>query len=124
MFLIGVYLLPVTAGWQEWTDIDPTVHFSKAVTACSICPDKQLLGASDKNGRISNHIPRGSLLARSSCDITVNTRGHWLLRLFSDTGLTILNGAVKESSSPGTFTSFQSLGSTVIDFVFASSGIL
>ncbi|KAJ6530345.1 hypothetical protein DFH09DRAFT_847558, partial [Mycena vulgaris] len=105
-------------------DVDPAVRFSEAVTLCSICPDKPVLGTGDTNGRIGDRVPRGSTLHRSSRDKTINTRGCWFLRVCSDAGLTILNGTSKELSSPGAFTSIQPLGSTVIDFVFASPGIL
>ncbi|KAJ7150823.1 hypothetical protein C8R43DRAFT_859536, partial [Mycena crocata] len=105
-------------------DVNPAVRLGEAVTACSLNVDKPLLGMGDINGRIGNRVPRGSTLGRVSLDNTVNTRGRWLIRLCADTGLTILNGTPKEVSSPGAFTSFQPLGSTVIDFVFASPGLL
>ncbi|KAJ7613345.1 hypothetical protein DFH06DRAFT_916074, partial [Mycena polygramma] len=94
------------------------------VPACSLSPDKPLLGAGDMNARIANKTPRGSALARSSRDDVLNTRGRWLLRLCGDLGLTILNGTAKELATPGAFTSFQALGSTVIDFVVVSRGLL
>ncbi|KAJ7680742.1 hypothetical protein DFH06DRAFT_911272, partial [Mycena polygramma] len=103
-------------------DVDPAVRFAEAVTACSFCLDKPLLAAGDINGRIGDRIPRGAALSRNSHDPIVNTRGRWLLRVCADNRLTILNGTVKESSSPGAFTSFQPLGSTVIDFVIVSPG--
>ncbi|KAJ7137431.1 hypothetical protein C8R43DRAFT_831030, partial [Mycena crocata] len=105
-------------------DVDPAVRLSEAVTACSLSFQKPLLGMGDINGRIGDRAPRSSPLARFSLDKTVNTRGRWLLRLCSDTGLVILNGTTKEDSSPGAFTSIQALGSTVIDFVFASPALL
>ncbi|KAJ7115083.1 hypothetical protein C8R43DRAFT_880552, partial [Mycena crocata] len=124
MFLIGAYLLPVSSTYQDYTNIDPAIRLSEAVTACSLCPDKPCLGAGDINARIAQLQSRGSRLPRNSLDNVLNTRGRWFLRLCKDTGMTILNGTVKESSSPGAFTSFQPLGSTVIDFVFASPGML
>ncbi|KAJ7165535.1 hypothetical protein C8R43DRAFT_860700, partial [Mycena crocata] len=105
-------------------DVDPAVRLSEAVTACSLSFAKPLLGMGDINGRIGDRATRTALLGRLSMDKTVNTRGRWLLRLCSDNGLTILNGTSKEESSPGAFTSIQALGSTVIDFVFASPGLL
>ncbi|KAJ7689813.1 hypothetical protein B0H17DRAFT_936811, partial [Mycena rosella] len=110
--------------WREWSNIDPAIRLSEAVTACSMNPDKPLLGMADINGRTGDHIARGSTLARSSLDKVVNTRGRWFLRLCADTSMNILNGTVKEETSPGGFTSFQPLGSTVIDYVFASPGML
>ncbi|KAJ7666022.1 hypothetical protein DFH06DRAFT_923230, partial [Mycena polygramma] len=105
-------------------DVDPAVRFTEAVTACSLCFDKPLLAAGDLNGRIGDRIPRGAVLPRTSRDPIVNTRGRWLLRVCADNKLTILNGTAKELSSPGAFTSFQALGSTVIDFVMVSPGLL
>ncbi|KAJ7892283.1 hypothetical protein B0H14DRAFT_2271038, partial [Mycena olivaceomarginata] len=78
----------------------------------------------DTNSRTGERIPTGALLARSSADTVVNTRGRWLLRLCSDTAMTILNGTTKESSSRGAFTSFQPLGSSVIDYCFVSAGLV
>ncbi|KAJ7206244.1 hypothetical protein GGX14DRAFT_306146, partial [Mycena pura] len=95
-----------------------------AMTVCSLSPDKPLLAAGDTNSRIGNRVPRGSALARNSSDKVVNTRGRWLLRVCADLGLTILNGTEKEACRPGAFTSFQPVGSTVIDFVIVSSGLL
>ncbi|KAJ7658092.1 hypothetical protein B0H17DRAFT_837196, partial [Mycena rosella] len=104
--------------------VDPAIRFSEAVTACSLCPEKPVLGGADVNAHVGDRIARGSALARSSLDKVVNTRGRWFLRLCTDISMTILNGTIKEKSSPGAFTSFQPLGSTVIDFVFASPGML
>ncbi|KAJ7713286.1 hypothetical protein B0H16DRAFT_1225902, partial [Mycena metata] len=105
-------------------DVDPAIRYREAVTACSLCPNKPLIGMGDINARVANRVPRGSTLPRSSLDDVVNTRGRWLLRLCGDNGLTILNGTVKEVDAPGAFTSFQALGSTVIDFVIVSVGML
>ncbi|KAJ7740487.1 hypothetical protein DFH07DRAFT_687300, partial [Mycena maculata] len=105
-------------------DVDPAVRFSEAVTACSLCPDKPLIAAADMNARIVNKIPQGMNFPRSSRDNVLNTRGRWLLPLCSDTSMSILNGTSKEVTSPRAFTSFQPLGSTVIDFVMVSSGLL
>lgn len=124
MFLIGAYLLPMMSTWRDYTDVDPAARFSEAVTVCSICPDKPMMAVGDINARIAERIARGSTLERSSLDKVLNTRGRWLLRLCSDTSMTILNGTSKEVASPGAFTSFQALGSTVIDFVLVSAGLL
>ncbi|KAJ6466974.1 hypothetical protein C8R45DRAFT_773653, partial [Mycena sanguinolenta] len=105
-------------------DVDPLIRFEEAVTACALSPDKPLLAGGDANARIGDRSPRGSTLARDSEDDVVNTRGRWLLRLCADNRLAILNGTLKESASPGSFTSFQAIGSTVIDFVIVSPGLL
>ncbi|KAJ7601392.1 hypothetical protein DFH06DRAFT_1154162 [Mycena polygramma] len=123
-FLVGAYLLPASSNWQDWSAVDPTIRFQEALTACSLSPDKPLLAAGDMNARIANKTPRGSTLSRVSRDGVLNTRGRWLLRLCGDLGLLILNGTVKEATTPGAFTSFQAVGSTVIDFVIVSPGIL
>ncbi|KAJ7503254.1 hypothetical protein B0H11DRAFT_1711082, partial [Mycena galericulata] len=78
----------------------------------------------DTNARTGSRMPAGALLARASSDGVVNTRGRWLLRLCSDSGLTILNGTTKESAKTGAFTSFQPLGASVIDYCFASAGLI
>ncbi|KAJ7833879.1 hypothetical protein B0H14DRAFT_2234012, partial [Mycena olivaceomarginata] len=78
----------------------------------------------DTNSRTGERIPAGALLARSSSDTVVNSRGRWLLRLCSDTAMTILNGTTKESASRGAFTSFQPLGASVIDYCFVSAGLV
>ncbi|KAF8123372.1 hypothetical protein K438DRAFT_1651227, partial [Mycena galopus ATCC 62051] len=124
MFLVGAYLLPVSSCWREWTDVDPVTRFQEAITACSLCLSKPMLAAGDINARIGNRSPSSSMLGRISSDDVVNTRGRWLLRLCRDNSLTILNGTVKELTQPGAFTSFQAIGSTVIDFVLVSPGLL
>ncbi|KAJ7450882.1 hypothetical protein FB451DRAFT_1526877, partial [Mycena latifolia] len=95
-----------------------------AVTICSRSLDKPVLGGADINGRTGERIPRGAMLARTSKDGVVNTRGRWLLRLCSDSAMTILNGTTKESAGQGAFTSFQPLGCSVIDYCFVSAGLL
>ncbi|KAJ7197060.1 hypothetical protein C8J57DRAFT_1000181, partial [Mycena rebaudengoi] len=105
-------------------DVDPASRFTEAVTVCSRCLDKPLMAAGDINAHIAELMSRGSTLIRSSLDKVLNTRGRWLLRLCSDNSLIILNGTSKEQDLPGQFTSFQPLGSTVIDFVLVSPGLL
>ncbi|KAJ7699695.1 hypothetical protein B0H14DRAFT_3174019 [Mycena olivaceomarginata] len=107
--LIGAYILPDGSNWSEWTDVDPKIKVAEA---------------GDTNSRIGDRIPTGALLARSSADPVLNSRGRWMLRLCSDTAMTILNGTTKESLGRGAFTSFQPLGSSVIDYCFVSAGLV
>lgn len=124
LFLVGSYLLPAASGWRDWTTVDPQIKLAEAVTALSIHVEKPLMVGGDINARVGERIPTGAVLARSSSDPVVNTRGRWLLRLCSDTAMTILNGTTKESSNRGAFTSFQPLGSSVIDYCFVSAGLI
>ncbi|KAJ7723748.1 hypothetical protein DFH07DRAFT_687877, partial [Mycena maculata] len=95
-----------------------------AVTVCSSIPDKPVMTKGDLNARTGHRTPAGALLGRFSSDDVVNTRGRWLLRLCSDTTMTILNGTTKEPAGRGAFTSFQPLGSSVIDYCFVSAGLI
>ncbi|KAJ7127446.1 hypothetical protein C8R43DRAFT_832366, partial [Mycena crocata] len=104
--------------------VDPLTKFAEAVTACACLPDKPLVVGTDSNGRVGDRIPRGAILGRVSSDPVVNTRGRWLLRLCSDTGLSILNGTTKESVGRGAFTSFQPMGKSVIDYCFVSAAMI
>jgi exonuclease III len=124
LFLVGSYLLPAASGWRDWTTVDPQIKLAEAVTALSIHVEKPLMVGGDINARVGERIPTGAVLARSSSDPVVNTRGRWLLRLCSDTAMTILNGTTKESSNRGAFTSFQPLGSSVIDYCFVSARLI
>jgi hypothetical protein len=119
--LIGAYILPDRSNWSEWTDVDPKIKVAEAVTVLSALPDKPLMFKGDTNSRTGDRIPTGALLARSSADPVVNSRGRWMLRLCSDTAMTILNGITKESLGRGAFTSFQPLGSSVIVFLLGCS---
>ncbi|KAJ6508452.1 hypothetical protein C8R45DRAFT_766236, partial [Mycena sanguinolenta] len=105
-------------------DVDPKNRVAEAVTALATLPDKPLMFHGDTNCRTGNRIPTGAILARASCDTVLNTRGRWLLRLCSDTSLTILNGTTKECAGRGAFTSFQPLGSSVIDYCLVSAGLI
>jgi ribonuclease HI len=122
--LIGTYILPKGSNWTEWTDVDPEIKLQEAVTILSALPEKPLMVNGDTNSRTGERIPVGAMLARSSSDNVVNSRGRWMLRLCSDTGMTILNGTTKESAKRGAFTSFQPLGSSVIDYCFVSPGLV
>ncbi|KAJ7835709.1 hypothetical protein B0H13DRAFT_1913466 [Mycena leptocephala] len=124
LFLIGAYILPAGFVWTEWTNIDPQIKLTEAVTTLSVAFDKPLMVGGDINGRIGDRIPTSALLARTSSDPVVNTRGRWMLRLCSDTSMTILNGTTKESLNRGAFTSFQPLGASVIDYCFVSAGLV
>ncbi|KAJ6481962.1 hypothetical protein C8R45DRAFT_1151220 [Mycena sanguinolenta] len=122
--LVGAYILPEGSNWRDWTDVDPKIKVSEAITVLAALPDKPMMFHGDTNSRMGHRIPSGALLVRASSDTVVNSRGRWLLRLCSDTSLTILNGTVKESSVRGAFTSFQPLGSSVIDYCFVSEGLI
>ncbi|KAK7005880.1 reverse transcriptase domain-containing protein, partial [Favolaschia claudopus] len=122
--IIGAYVLPARSPWSEWTDVDPERKLAEAVTVLSALPDKPLLVGGDINGRTGERIPAGSFLARSSADPAVNKRGRWLLRLCSDSALTILNGTTRESIHRGAFTSFQPMGASVIDYCCVSSTLV
>ncbi|KAK6996631.1 hypothetical protein R3P38DRAFT_3221702 [Favolaschia claudopus] len=124
-FVIGAYVVPARSPWSERTDVDPARRkLAEAVTVLSALPDKPLLVGGDINGRVGERIPAASFLARSSTDPVVNKRGRWWLRLCSDTSLTILNGAMKESIQRGAFTSFQPMGASVNDYCCVSSTLL
>ncbi|KAJ7912426.1 hypothetical protein B0H13DRAFT_2327433 [Mycena leptocephala] len=124
LFLVGAYLLPGASAWREWTKVDPQIKLTEVITTLSIHLDKPLLTGGDLNARIGERIPSGTLLARTSSDPIINTCGWWLLRLCSDTSMTILNGTTKESNGRSTFTLVQPLGSSVIDYCFVSSGLI
>ncbi|KAF7357586.1 Reverse transcriptase domain-containing protein [Mycena sanguinolenta] len=102
----------------------PKVRVAEAVTVLAASPDKPLMFHGDTNSRTGHRAPNGAVLDRLSSDTVVNSRGRWLLRLCSDTSMTILNGTVKESDGRGAFTSFQPLGSSVIDYCFVSAGLV
>ncbi|KAJ7936536.1 hypothetical protein B0H13DRAFT_2261804 [Mycena leptocephala] len=92
--LIGAYVLPKGSNWREWTDVDPEIRMAEAVTVLSALPDKPLMFKGDTNSRTGDRAPTAALLARTSADPVVNSRGRRLLRLCLDTAMTILNGLV------------------------------
>ncbi|KAK7017640.1 hypothetical protein R3P38DRAFT_3559743 [Favolaschia claudopus] len=122
--LVAAYILPENSRWIDWTDVDPKIKVSEAVSVLAALPGKPVLLKGDINGRVGNRIPAGALLARVSSDPIVNSRGRWLLRLCSDCSMTILNGTTKEGMGTGVFTSFQPLGCSVIDYCAVSPGLI
>jgi hypothetical protein len=53
-------------------------------------------------------------------DTCENTHGYNLLELFADNDLYFLNGTYLESPNTGSYTSFQPIGSSVIDYAICS----
>ncbi|KAJ7490162.1 hypothetical protein B0H11DRAFT_1692069, partial [Mycena galericulata] len=61
---------------------------------------------------------------RSSADSACNTRGSWLLETCQDARMSIINGSQYDINTHAHYTSFQPMGSSVIDFAMVSNSAL
>ncbi|KAJ7168125.1 hypothetical protein C8R43DRAFT_834226, partial [Mycena crocata] len=92
-----------------------------AVTFCSSNPAKPCYGGGDLNLRIASKSPEHSPFERYSADATTTSRGNRFLGYFGTCRVSVLNGSPYDVDGRAVFTSFQPMGSSVIDYMFASN---
>lgn len=118
LVLYNVYLLPEQSPWQKWSDIHPSQLLADSLAKSSVL-DQAIIVMGDFNGRTASRSGRFSA-ERSSTDLTLNSRGHWILKSCMDFSLHILNGSSAVPGSHDGFTSFQPGGCSVIDYALAN----
>lgn len=122
LYLVCSYVPPSTSDWTNWTDVDPMERVEEILSFCSSSNQKGTLWLGDLNARIANQTPNPNF-PRSSLDQRSTTRGNDLIGFCREQGLVILNGSHLEDASPGTWTSFQETGSSVIDYAIVSEAL-
>lgn len=121
-YLVASYILPSTSDWQSWSDVDPMDRIEEVLSFCT-ASSKPTLWVGDLNARIGQSSP--VRLPRTSQDSVVNSRGRDLLAFCEIQDLAIVNGSRFDSTTPkGNWTSFQSMGRAVVDYMVASSSML
>ncbi|KAJ7717617.1 hypothetical protein DFH07DRAFT_688408, partial [Mycena maculata] len=99
-------------------------RYDEAITFCSSNPAKPCYGGGDLNARTKSKSPENSPFMRSSIDATSTTRGNRLLELWGDCRMSILNGSPYDTAGCAVWTSYQAMGKSVIDYMFAlNSGL-
>ncbi|RDB24922.1 RNA-directed DNA polymerase from mobile element jockey [Hypsizygus marmoreus] len=124
--LITVYLPPITSRWEEWTDVSPEDRLFSTIPAVSQLTQKPVVVIGDLNARTasSQSLPYRRTFPRVSSDVASNARGMRILDMCAADSLLVLNGTSFEGPGAGLFTSFQPLGSSVIDYVIVSDSML
>jgi hypothetical protein len=118
--IYNVYMLPEQNNWQKWSETHPCDQLLESLTKTSSL-DVPIFLMGDINARTASKLPDASYGSHASPDNTVNTRGMWLLRNCSDLSLHILNGLSCIKGRHNTFTSYQALGNSVIDYTIVNS---
>ncbi|KAF9061250.1 hypothetical protein BDP27DRAFT_1429190 [Rhodocollybia butyracea] len=121
--LVGAYLLPSGSSYGDWSECDPVDRLEDIITiyAKGVKPT-YVLG--DLNCRTADLVRAEDSPPRISLDKVSNSRGKWMLDLCRDNVLELLNGTCYENNTPGQLTSFQPMGSAVVDYVLASKSAL
>lgn len=117
--LIGSYILPYTSYYGDWSTIDPEERMYEIISASAAVP-RALLWLGDLNARTASKNTSETWPRLSSDKVSPSARGRRLLDHCTAEELVILNGTAKEASSPGSFTSHQPTGSSVIDYAIAN----
>lgn len=117
----NVYLPPPNSPWQRNQGVPPEQHLLELLLVEAAEDNLILMG--DFNARVGDP---SRVLPRTSPDTgRVNTRGSHILRLCDDLNLDIVNGSSwQTAASRNRFTSYQPLGSTVIDLCILSDSLL
>lgn len=120
------YILPVYLNCNSWQS-----DFNSLYDFLNKYQNLQFLLIGDLNGRISNeqNVPEGIILGsnaeiqRKSKDQVINSNGQYLLSLFEEFNLMILNGRVKGDLN-GEYTFIGAMGCSVIDLCAISVDLI
>lgn len=117
--IICAYLPPPPSPWLRTLDYDPCDDLQAllAIRSCSTIP---VIGLGDINGRTASR-SSSALVPRVSCDNTRDARGDWFMNMCADLDMIVLNGTSWDVCQPGTWTSFQPMGTAVIDYAWLSA---
>ncbi len=121
--IINAYVPPETSPWEHWADVEPIQRLEEvlAVASASALP---IILMGDLNARTASLQSMPDAPLRTSQDPQVYRRGRELLQVLAMSDLLVLNGTGPPHTNSGCFTSFQSQGSSVIDYGIISLSLL
>ncbi|KAF5386614.1 hypothetical protein D9615_001545 [Tricholomella constricta] len=120
-----MYIPPSGSNWAAWTSVDPEDHCLGLIDLAHRTTSKPIVVLGDFNARTaSRQVSLPDSPMRQSLDELTNARGLRMLSILRAHSLVILNGTDYESSRPGALTSFQPMGSSVVDYALVSHTLL
>ncbi|KAF5371475.1 hypothetical protein D9615_009607 [Tricholomella constricta] len=123
--VLGMYIPPSASNWPAWASADPEDRCLALIDLAHCATSKPVIILGDLNARTaSRQVTLPDCPVRQSLDELTNTRGMRLLRLLRAHSLVILNGTTYEYPRPGALTSFQPIGSSVVDYALVSHTLL
>ena len=114
--IIHAYILPEGSRWEGFTDNHPYQKLTE-VLSLLVTMNKPLLLMGDLNARTECLSPLQNLLRESLNRKAPSMRGKALVQLCADLELAIANGLPNLGEKNGGYTSFQALGSAVVDYL-------
>ncbi|KAF5374622.1 hypothetical protein D9615_008976 [Tricholomella constricta] len=123
--ILGIYIPPSGSNWPAWSSVDPEDCCFGLIDLAHRTTSKPVLVLGDFNARTaSRQVGSPHSPVRQSLDEVTNARGMRLLSILHAHSLVILNGTAYEHPRPGAYTSFQPIGSSVVDYALVSQALL
>ncbi len=130
--MVAGYVAPATSKICTRAIVHPFQHLAEAVTYLSTNTTLPIVGLTDINARIGTRIPANVPLSwnrENAIDRKRDARGAEFNDLCYDTDMVVLNGLQiatehRTFSFDNSFTSFQSGGTSVVDYAFLSQSLL
>ncbi|EJD46635.1 hypothetical protein AURDEDRAFT_164457 [Auricularia subglabra TFB-10046 SS5] len=105
-------------------EVDVVTRYFGALAVCQTAGTKEVISVFDGNFRTNSRQAASWAPERYSMDDKCDTRGRQALLFFKAHSLGILNGARPDWEHTGSWTSKQPRGSSVIDYVVVSRGVV
>ncbi|SJL02999.1 uncharacterized protein ARMOST_06344 [Armillaria ostoyae] len=131
-YLVAGYVAPATSKACTRAIIPPFQHFAEAVTFLSTNSTLPVVGLTDVNGRVGTRSPANAPMSFSrahAVDVKRDTRGKEFIDMCYDSKMVILNGLrittdYRTFNFDNSWTSFQTAGTSVVDYAFVSQSLL